>query len=161
MLHVASSLHKTSTEYITKTTRWSLASAAARWHRDVYDLTQHAAISDGNLLLVDAGGDYSKEKHSFLPHINFKSRPFHLHSNPLLALAPSRPEDMSVKAVAAAPAVERIGSYRLKKTLGIGSFGRVCLYMEFSAARDHGALPSFREASALDAHPSTLHSRTH
>ena len=62
---------------------------------------------------------------------------------------------MSVKAVAAAPAVERIGSYRLKKTLGIGSFGKVCLYTEVSAARDHGALPSFRVAPALNSHPST------
>jgi hypothetical protein len=31
------------------------------------------------------------------------------------------------RAAAAAPAVERIGSYRLKKTLGIGSFGKARL----------------------------------
>ncbi len=31
------------------------------------------------------------------------------------------------RAAAAAPAVERVGSYRLKKTLGIGSFGKARL----------------------------------
>jgi hypothetical protein len=102
-----------------------------------------------------------QRKAFFFTAYQFQITPVPLAFEPFISPCTLTPEDMSVKAVAAAPAVERIGSYRLKKTLGIGSFGKVCLYMEVSAARDHGALPSFREASALDAHPSTLHSRTH